>query len=348
MKLSRFIPGFLLFATLCTTVITGSLLPISLLADETMTNSKIVIAHRGASGYLPEHTLQAKALAYGMGADFIEQDVVLTRDKIPVVIHDLELDDVSNVKQVFPDRARRDGKYYVIDFDLAELKQLNLHERTRQNGSPRYPARFPPGDSAFKIATLGEEIELIQGLNKSTGKNIGIYTELKSPAWHRDQGYDLSIIVLETLSEYGYNDASDNIYLQCFDHTELQRVRDELNSKLKLVQLIGENSWNEADTDYNELRTREGLEKIATYANGIGPSIDHIVRHRNGDMQITSLVKDAHNLNLAVHPYTLRKDNLPAYVSAFDELLDILFNQAGVDGVFTDFPDLAVKFKNQN
>ncbi len=345
--LAEFLLRLVVSASLCTTVITGTLLPVHLLADETMTKSNIVIAHRGASGYLPEHTLQSKALAYGMGADFIEQDVVLTKDKVPVVIHDLELNDVSNVKRVFPDRAHRDGKFYVIDFDLSELKQLNLTERTRQNGSPRYPGRFPPGRSEFKIATLAEEIELIQGLNKSTGKDIGIYTELKSPAWHREQGYDLSAIVLKTLSEYGYNDATDNIYLQCFDHAELQRVRDDLNSKLKLVQLIGENSWGEADTDYNNLRTQAGLKKIAEYANGIGPAIDHIIRHRNGEIQITSLVKDAHDLGMVVHPYTLRNDNLPGYVSGIDEMLDILFNRAGVDGVFTDFPDLAVQFKNR-
>ena len=160
----------LLYLGLGIWAITGILLPVSLFADEPMLNDKIIIAHRGASGYLPEHTLAAKVLAYGMGVDFIEQDVVLSRDKIPVVLHDLELNATTNVKQVFPNRARKDGKFYVIDFDLSELKQLNVTARIRKNGNPRYSGRFPPGRSEFKIATLSEEIELIQGMNKSTGK----------------------------------------------------------------------------------------------------------------------------------------------------------------------------------
>lgn len=345
--MSKLLSKVPVYLALSSCVIAGTLLPDVLSADESMLNSKVIIAHRGASGYLPEHTLEAKALAYGMGADFIEQDVVLTRDKIPVVTHDLELNNTTNVKRVFPDRARNDGKFYVIDFDLAELKQLNVNERTRANGNPRYPGRFPPGRSEFKIATLSEEIELIQGLNKSTGRNVGLYTEIKSPAWHRDQGYDLSTVVLQTLSDYGYTDASDNVLLQCFDPAELLRVRNDLNSNLKLVQLIGENAWNEADTNYDEMHSNAGLKKIADYASGIGPSIDHIIRLRNGAVQITSLVKDAHDLGMVVHPYTLRNDNLPSYANNIDEMLELLFVKAGVDGVFTDFPDLAVQFKNQ-
>ena len=343
-KITSRLPTHLLYLGLCAWSIAGSLLPDALYADELMLNDKIVIAHRGASGYLPEHTLEAKAMAYSMRADFIEQDVILTRDNIPIVIHDLELNATTNVKRVFPDRARKDGKFYAIDFDLAELKQLKVNERTRQNGNPRYPGRFPAGQSDFKIATLGEEIELIQGLNKSTGKNIGLYTEIKSPAWHREQGYDLSTAILKTLSDYGYSDESDNVLLQCFDPAELLRVKNELNSKLKLVQLIGENAWNEADTDYDEMHSKAGLQKIANYASGIGPSIDHILKFKNGEIQSTSLVKDAHDLGMIVHPYTLRKDNLPSYVNSFEELMEMLFIKAGVDGVFTDFPDLAVQF----
>lgn len=343
-KITSRLSSRLLYLGLFTWAITGILLPVSLFADDPMLNDKIIIAHRGASGYLPEHTLAAKVLAYGMGVDFIEQDVVLSRDKIPVVLHDLELNATTNVKQVFPNRARKDGKFYVIDFDLSELKQLNVTARIRNNGNPRYSGRFPPGRSEFKIATLSEEIELIQGMNKSTGKNIGLYTEIKSPAWHREQGYDLSSEVLKTLSDYGYTNASDNVLLQCFDPAELLRVKNELNSNLRLVQLIGENAWNEADTDYDEMHSKAGLQKIANYASGIGPSIDHILKFRNGEIQSTSLVKDAHDLGMVVHPYTLRKDNLPSYVNEFDELLELLFVKADVDGVFTDFPDLAVQF----
>ena len=293
---------------------------------------------------MPEHTLASKALAYGMGADFLEQDVILSRDRIPIVLHDVELDAVTNVKDVFPSRSRDDGKFYVIDFDLVELKQLRVNERINRNGRARYPDRYPAHKSNFKISSLVEEIELIQGLNNSTGKNVGLYTEVKSPAWHKAQGYDISPIVLNTLSQYGYKQRSDNIFIQCFDPNELRRIRHELNSDLKLVQLIDSSSSNEADTDYNIMRTADGLKDVSTYADGIGPSISQIIV-ANDNISITSLVSDAHKLGLAVHPYTLRKDALPSYVSEFDELMALLFRRANVDGVFTDFPDLAIQYR---
>jgi glycerophosphoryl diester phosphodiesterase len=135
-----------------------------------------VIAHRGASGYLPEHTLEAVALAYGMGADFIEQDLVLTKDGIPVVLHDIHIDTVTDVVQKFPDRKRDDGRYYAIDFTLAELKQLNAHERiNHRTGQPSFPGRFPLNQSIFKIPTLEEELQFIAGLYKCSGNSVGFY-----------------------------------------------------------------------------------------------------------------------------------------------------------------------------
>ncbi|MGY8813998.1 MAG: glycerophosphodiester phosphodiesterase [Gammaproteobacteria bacterium] len=316
-------------------------------ADETDMNLKVIIAHRGASGYLPEHTLASKTLAYEMGADYLEQDVVLTRDSIPIVLHDIQLEAVTNVRDVFPDRARKDRKFYAIDFDLDELKQLVVTGRKARAATYRYSDRFPKNSPEFQITTLEEEIQLIQSLNKSTNRDVGLYTEIKSPAWHKTQGYDLTTIVLDTLARYGYRNAADNIFIQCFDPAELKRIRHHLNSKLKLVQLIGKNSWNEADTDYKLMRTPEGLQNIARYANGIGPSIDHILASRFGKVTVTKLLNEAHKRNLVVHPYTLRKDALPNYASSFDELLELLFDQAGVDGVFTDFPDLAVQINKQ-
>ena len=139
----------------------------------------IVIAHRGASGYLPEHTLAAKALAHGLGADYLEQDVVATRDSQLVVLHDLHLDDVSDVAVKFPGRYRNDGRHYVIDFDLAELKTLTIFERRAPGAAtPKFPARFPADVGLFGIATLQQELELIRGLNRSTGRAVGIYPEI--------------------------------------------------------------------------------------------------------------------------------------------------------------------------
>ena len=147
--------------------------------------SKIVIAHRGASGYLPEHTLVSIALAHGMGAHYIEQDIVLSKDDQPIVLHDISLQAVTNVADIFPGRARTDGKYYAIDFDLAEIKRLKVIERIDvEKNTVIYPTRFPSYQSAFQIPTLSEEIELIQGLNHSTGKSVGLYVEIKEPEWH--------------------------------------------------------------------------------------------------------------------------------------------------------------------
>jgi len=330
---------------LCVAVLAGVM---ALAGPATAAGEKIVIAHRGASGYLPEHTLEAKAAAHAMGADFIEQDVVLTRDGVPVVLHDIHIDTVTDVATVFPDRARADGRWYAIDFSLAELKRLSVTERfDPRTGDAVYPGRFPPGKSAFEIATLAEEIELIQGMNASTGRGVGIYPEIKAPAWHRAEGQDISKIVLETLRSYGYRDKDDPVLVQCFEWAETRRIRDELGWQGRLVQLIGENRWGIApDTDYEYLRTEEGLAAIAEVADGIGPWMRQVVPglDADGEPRLTELVAHAHARGLVVHPYTLRADDLPDYAGSLEEVLSIFFVEAGVDGVFTDFPDRVVRF----
>jgi glycerophosphoryl diester phosphodiesterase len=297
-------------------------------------NKKIVIAHRGASGYLPEHTMEAKAMAYAMHPDFIEQDLVLSKDNIPIVIHDIRLNDVTDVEQKYSDRKRADGFYYVIDFTYSELLQLHVNERINiETSKVVYPKRFPLKKSRFKLHSLQDEIELIQGLNQSTGNNIGIYPEIKNPEFHRKNGKDISNIVLEILSGYGYKTKSDNCILQCFDYNELKRVRFELKSELFLVQLIG---WNIEDGQ---------LKEYSNYADGIGPSIKHLVDgfDQKGNVIFTDLVKNAHKLNLKVHAFTFRADELNG-IPTFEKLLELGLYGAGVDGLFTDFPDKVVGF----
>jgi glycerophosphoryl diester phosphodiesterase len=307
---------------------------------------KIIIAHRGASGYLPEHTLEAVAAAHIMGADYLEQDVVLSKDSIPMVLHDIYIDTVTDAARRFPGRKRSDGRYYAIDFTLAELKQLRVTERlTPKTGQPVYPGRFPAWQASFEIPTLEEELQFVRGLNKSTGREAGVYPEIKKPAWHRNQDQDISRIVLEVLARYGYKTRNDRIYLQCFDFAEVKRIRNELGYKGKIVQLIGENIEKESSTDYNWIRTKQGLEEVAKVADGIGPSIQHVVAGKDeSGLKITDLVKNAHDLKLEVHPYTFRSDSLPGYASSLEELFRIFFVRIGVDGAFTDYPDRGVAF----
>lgn len=313
--------------------------------------SKLVIAHRGASGYLPEHTIAAKAMAYAQGADYIEQDLVMTRDRKVVVLHDHHLDTVTNVRDVFPDRARADGHFYVIDFTLAELRQLAVSERVRADSDEKsavFKDRFPLGQSSFGISTFEEEIELVQGLNKSTGRSVGIYPEIKSPAFHREEGKDISAAVLEILREYGYSTMQDRVFLQCFDAFELQRIHDELlpamNMSVPLVQLLG------TGPEFEQALTEQGLQRVAAYADGIGPSMFLIIKPDSvaSDLEATDLVERAHSLGLVVHPYTFRRDQLPAFVDDYDQLLTIFLDDMDVDGVFTDFPDLTVSFLESN
>ena len=296
--------------------------------DIKSTKKITVVAHRGASGYLPEHTLASKVMAYAMQVDYIEQDVVLSKDDVPIVIHDILLDDVTNVLEKYPNRKREDGRYYVIDFTFEEIKTLVVTERfDSETGLQIYPNRFPKGTSSFRLHSLQDEIELIQGLNKSTGKNIGIYPEIKKPEFHHENGKDISKIVLNILSDYGYKTKNDKCIVQSFDAIELERIRKELKSQLFLVQLM----------EFSEQKNL--LEFYASYADGIGPWYKHLISSKTAtDFLLTSLVEDAHKLDLVVHPYTFREDQLDEFDS-FEQMIDVIIHQAGADGGFTDFPD---------
>ncbi len=316
-------------------------------------NHPIVVAHRGASGYLPEHTLPAKALAHAMGADYLEQDVVLTKDGVPLVMHDIQIDTVTDVAKRFPERHRANGHFYAIDFTLAEIRQLHATERfDPKTGEPVFKGRFPIWQSTFSISTLEEELQFIQGLNHSTGRNVGIYPEIKAPAWHRAQGQDISAITLQILARYGYATKADKFYLQCFDFDEVKRIRHDLGFKGKIVQLVGSYGGGEVDAagadetkNNSSLLTREGLAEIAKVADGIGPTFAQIAKAgKDGKVKVSEVVRLAHEAGLVVHPYTFRVDALPKYAPTADAFFDLYFRQAGVDGAFCDQPDLAVAY----
>lgn len=312
-------------------------------------SDKIVVAHRGASGYLPEHTLPAKAMAYAMGAHYVEQDVVMTKDDQLIVLHDITLDRTTDVAEQFPGRAREDGRHYVVDFTLAEIMTLRVTEGYNvETGEKQlnYPTRFPLFASTFRVNTLAEEIEMIQGLNVSTGKNIGIYPEIKSPAFHLSEGKDLGRAVVSVLKDYGYTRKEHLAYVQTFEFEELKRLHDEilpeLGVELKLVQLLDGGAQNEW------MQTADGVALIAQYADGLGPEKGMIIDRDStkNNLRISGLVGFAHNNGMQVHPYTFRLDegHVPAYADSFEDMLELFYFTAGVDGLFTDFPDRAVEY----
>ncbi len=304
---------------------------------------------------MPEHTLPAKAAAHAMGADFIEQDVVLSRDGVPLVLHDIYLDSTTDVAQRYPQRARKDGRYYALDFDLAEIQQLHANERVewdaQGNATAAFPLRFPGRAELFRVPTLAQEIDLISGMDHSSGRSTGLYVEFKAPNWHQAQGYDLVSAVMAVLREKQYHDRPRQVFLQCFDDKTLKYLRHELNTPLPLIQLIAENSWGEdSAVDYDYLQTAAGLKDIASYADGIGPWIMQIYQGRDasGKAQLSNLVSLAQQQGLLVHPYTFRCDELPAGIDDFNDLLEIFVQQAGVNGLFTDFPDRVSHYLRQN
>ncbi|MCO1333229.1 glycerophosphodiester phosphodiesterase [Microbulbifer sp. OS29] len=326
----------------------------------------LVVAHRGASAYLPEHTLESKALAYGMRPDYIEQDLVLSKDNHLIVMHDIHLDNVTNVAEVFPQRARDDGHFYTIDFSLTELKQLRVSEpfiNGEDGHQAKYPGRFPLWKSSFKLSTFEEELELIQGLNRSLGYDIGIYPEIKKPYFHHWEGRDIAVLALQTLKKYSYSDIDQKIFLQCFDAEELQRIKFELmpslGMDLPLVQLVAATDWGEKlitvngnieSYDYDWMLQQGGLSKIATYAEGIGPWYPMLIDTKNGKPSANGVVRRAHSRQLQVHPYTFRADTgkVPEEFASFEDFLHFAVYRLRIDALFTDHPDRAVNYLSRN
>ena len=289
--------------------------------DEAVTPpTPIVIAHRGASGYLPEHTLPAYALAHGMGADYIEPDLVLTRDRRLICLHDIYLQATTNVEQVFPDRVRDDGRWYAADFTLDEIRQLQAEERLDD--------RFPRGGSRFAVPAFTEMIELVQGLNARTGRNAGIYPELKAPAWHREQGLDPEEALLEVLGRYGYLEDGAPVYVQSFEEeslmtpagTRLQDAPGVPDGRGRALPAVPERRGHrERRRVRDRHRPREddagaaaGTAPLGAGRGAGGPSL-HLPR-RPGARTATKATR-----------------------RSFERYLFDL----GVDGVFTDYPDRA-------
>lgn len=214
--------------------------------------------------------------------------------------------------------------------------------------------------SVFKIHTLEEEIEFIQGLNKTMGRDIGLYVETKAPWFHKQEGKDISKATLEVLKKYGYTTKDSNVIFQTFDYPDLKYVVDTLmpkmGMKLKTVMLLGYNDWNETyelkdgkwgPFDFNYLLDPKNFPEVSKYATGLGPTyamLFDLEKTKKGNIVVNDFVKNAHLNGMMVHPYTVRADALPEYASNVDELFKAILIDADADGVFTDFPDLGVAF----
>ena len=295
-----------------------------------------IIAHRGACGYLPEHTLPAVELAHKFGADYIEQDVVLTSDGVPIVLHDVTLELTTNVATLFPERHREDGLFYAIDFTLDEIKSLSAHERTDSLGNPVFPERYSGTGMAFTVPTLAEEIKTIDRLNESAGKRTGVYIELKRPEFHEQEGVDIYQAVLDILTTFDRLGENAGTVIQCFDPETLKRFALEGIFKGPLVQLVLAESIANWRGDFEGMQTMSGLKEVAKYAHGIGPDVNLLENMSGGPSE---MVVAAKKLGLFLHPYTLRADSESIPGVNFEALHKKLFKDLEVDGAFTDFAD---------
>jgi glycerophosphoryl diester phosphodiesterase len=307
-----------------------------------------VIAHRGASGYLPEHTEGAKVLAISQGADLVEQDVVLTKDLVPIVCHDVTLDETTDVAIRFPDLARSDGRWYAADLLWEQVEQLRVVERRHHDtGKPFFTKRFP-GGFGQRLMRLVDEIALVRGMNQTRSRSVGWHVECKQPAWHEKHlGVRIEQIVYDLLQQLEVGRASEVCYLQCFESDALKRLRSAGKNAYPLVFLIG--GKPEGLLPRTDLSLQARIElwaawilNYAAFADGIGPSLDLLVeRSGQGEIASSGLFEAAVETNKFLHPYTVRADSLPKWSESLDDLHGWLIERLPVDGFFTDFPDLS-------
>ncbi|CAF1530377.1 unnamed protein product [Adineta ricciae] len=304
----------------------------------------LVIGHRG-SAYLPELTLATQSMAHAFGADFIEIDVNLSKDNQLIVIHDLYLDGVTNVAEIYPGRNRSNGLSYVIDFTLDEIRQLTVRERVRPlNGTQIYPLRFPSKSVVpFRLSTLNETIELLLGLNRGTGRQRQLLIEIKKPEYHTENNRSISRVVLDTLRAYNLTRPTDPVVIQTFHIEELMNIRRNLGSELRLFALMTLNRVGESSSDYDFYRSREGIANLSRTVQALAP--DHLLvvdYDSNGTIVgMSNLTKWAHEYNLQVYPYTFRRDLFPG--SSFENLIDYFWHTVQVDGFITDHPDYVLE-----
>lgn len=298
-----------------------------------LTKEFVIIAHRGASGYLPEHSLEGVAMAHAWGVDYIEADLVVTKDNHLVVLHDHYIDTTTNVAELFPKRKRKDGRYYAVDFKLAEIEKLSLNERVDIKTKEQvFKNRFGRKMKHFKVPTFDEFVELILELNRTTGRNIGIYPELKGYTFHKKEGKDILGIFMKTLKKYGL-EKSDKVIVQSFHPQPLIDLKEKYKSPLMRVQLIAEDSWKETEVKYYKMKSKAGIKKVAEYADAIGPWL--------GQLKSTpEILSYARQNNLKVHAYTHRVEAVKEMGKTDREFIKFLAQDLKLDGIFSDQADV--------
>ncbi|MGV3522894.1 MAG: glycerophosphodiester phosphodiesterase [Candidatus Sericytochromatia bacterium] len=302
----------------------------------------LVIGHRGASGELPEHTLEAYARAIEQGADYIEPDLVVTRDGHLVARHENEIGETTDVASRFPERKRTqliDGQpmtgWFIEDFSLAEVKQLKARQRLSfrdQSHNGQYP-----------VPTLDEIAGLLRETEAKTGRKVGLYLETKHPSHFQRIGLPIEPRLLRFLRAQHLDRTDAPVFIQSFEMGNLQWLNRHVD--VPLIQLI-EEVGQPADQigtgiSYASMLSPQGLAQVKTYADGIGPYKRLIVPEREGKLQPpTDLIERAHALGLKVHPWTFRSDKeyLATDYNAQTEAEYHQFFDLGVDGVFSDFP----------
>lgn len=310
----------------------------------------IIIGHRGACGHLPEHTLASYALGIDLGADFVEPDLVATKDGALIARHENEIGGTTDVADKFPDRKTRkviDGRtvegFFAEDLTLAEMRTLRARERL--------PFRDQSRNGLFPVPTFQEIIDLVRRKERETGKRIGLYPETKHPSYFRSIGLALEGRLVEILERNGYSGPDAPVFIQSFEMENLKDLRRM--TELPLIFLLEASDVRPYDfvlsgdsRTYGDLTSPAALAAIAAFAQGIGPWKRLIVPEAS-DKSLgapTTLIADAHAAGLLVHPYTFRNEGrylAPAYHN--DPSAEYRqFFALGVDGVFSDFPDTAV------
>lgn len=312
-----------------------------------------VAAHRGASAYLPEHTIPAKTMAYAMNPDFIEQDVVMTKDGVLMIMHDPDLDTTTDVASKYPDRKRADGKYYAVDFTWPEIETLTVTERfDPKTGKPVFSGRFPVDSGiAFKVPKFEEELELIKGLNKSTGKDIGVYVEVKEPTFYKNEGKDITGEVIKMLDKYGYNKEGSNAILQIFDYDAVKEAREKgWKGELAMLVIPGGQHLSDDKAVHEWLLTPEGIAEVSKYATIYAPWFSSLaVPNADGSgYTVNDLADTARKNGMKVHSWTWRKDSPFKGFEKAEDALDVAFKKIKLDGMFSDFPDEMINYLKKN